>query len=99
MTEPTPRWEARATTCLYDEATTSTEIWTCLDEGIREVTGLREELADTDALNGRLSALLSRIAVALKGEEPPLVMHSWHDLPDLARALRLQVAAINKETV
>jgi len=36
----------------------------------------------------KLASLLTQVAVALRGEPPPLVMWSWHDLPLLVKALK-----------
>ena len=50
----------------------------------------RKELVDAleehVALSNRLSDILTQTVNALKGEPAPLRRHSWHDLPDLARA-------------
>lgn len=46
--------------------------------------------ADSDeahALLERLSDLLTRTVNALRGDPPPLVMWSWHDIPDLAASV------------
>lgn len=53
---------------------------------------LRAEVAELDALRGRLADLLSRTAVALRGPEPTLTRWSWHDLPERAAAA---IAAIS----
>lgn len=39
----------------------------------------------------RLGKLLADVAIALKGEELPLHLHSYHDLPDVARVLKLEL--------
>jgi hypothetical protein len=44
------------------------------------------EIQELQALSDRLSDLLSRTAVALRGPEPPLTRWSWHDLPERATA-------------
>ncbi|WP_458763616.1 hypothetical protein [Cupriavidus basilensis] len=50
------------------------------------------EQADEDAyVIDRLSKLLAGVAIALKGDEQPLMRHSYHDLPDLAAALQLEL--------
>jgi hypothetical protein len=49
---------------------------------------LREELAETNQLNGRLAQLLMSTANALKGEPDELTLHDWSDLPERARVLR-----------
>lgn len=57
-----------------------------------EIESLRTEVAELDALRDKLSGLLSRTAVALRGPEPPLTRWSWHDLPERAAAA---IAAID----
>ncbi len=44
---------------------------------------------DDAALIEKLGALLSGVAVALKGPEKPLHRHSYHDLPQIAQELKL----------
>lgn len=39
----------------------------------------------------RLSKLLAGVAIALKGEERPRHRHSFHDLPDVAQVLKLEL--------
>jgi hypothetical protein len=46
---------------------------------------LREQLQEADQVLSRMSALLTQIAAALKGEPPELATHDWSDLPELAR--------------
>jgi len=50
------------------------------------------EADELQALNDKLSSILSRTAVALRGPEPPLTRWSWHDLPERAAAA---IAAID----
>ena len=57
-----------------------------------EVEDLRRDLADNAALRERMAELLTGVAVALRGPQPPLTRWSWHDLPDRAAAA---VAAID----
>lgn len=45
---------------------------------------LRAELDKANLLVDRMSALLGRVATALKGEPAPQDMHGWADLPQLA---------------
>ena len=54
-------------------------------ERIKELDVEREGLYDSV---GVLSNLLERTANALKGEATELSMHSFHDLPEVAMALR-----------
>ena len=53
---------------------------------------LKAEKDELQALCDKLSGLLSRTAVALRGPEPPLTRWSWHDLPERAQAV---IAAID----
>jgi hypothetical protein len=52
---------------------------------------LKADLAEEAGVRMRLADLLQRIAVALKGEAPPLRAWSWHDLPEIAAALKARV--------
>ena len=54
----------------------------------RELAAVTAELADDDALRERMSDILKRTAIALRGPEPPLTAWSWHDLPELAEAAK-----------
>jgi len=53
---------------------------------------LQRDLDENEALRERLAELLTGVAVALRGPQPPLTRWSWHDLPDRAAAA---VAAID----
>lgn len=44
---------------------------------------------ELQALCDRLSDILTRTAAALKGPPPPLTLHDWSDLPEVAAAQRL----------
>jgi hypothetical protein len=58
-------------------------------EGLLDViTDLRIDADELERVNARMSTLLSQVAMALKGPEAPLTLHSWHDLPELAAALK-----------
>lgn len=50
------------------------------------VAELEAERDDDDALRERMSDILKRTAIALRGPEPPLTAWSWHDLPERAAA-------------
>lgn len=52
------------------------------------------EIAELDALRDRLSGILNRTAVALRGPEPPLTRWSWHDLPERAAAAIAAIALV-----
>ena len=47
----------------------------------------RAESDETHAILERLSDLLTRTVNTLRGDPPPLVAWSWHDIPDLAAAV------------
>ena len=53
----------------------------------RENAKLNEMSEEDDALRDLLSEKLARIAVAIKGEPPPLTLWGWHDLPELVTAM------------
>lgn len=57
-----------------------------LDRLRARVAELEAERADDDALRERMSDILKRTAIALRGQEPPLTAWSWHDLPERADA-------------
>lgn len=57
-----------------------------------EIERLNTEVAELDALRDRLAELLTGVAVALRGPQPPLTRWSWHDLPERAAAA---IAAID----
>ena len=52
--------------------------------------------AEDRALCDKLADILTRTANVLKGEPKPLHLHSWHDLPEVARRL---VATAGQNTV
>lgn len=60
-----------------------------------EVEALKRELREGDDLRERLSDILTRSVNAIRGEPEPLSLHSWHDLPELIEALRVDAARIN----
>jgi hypothetical protein len=64
------------------------------DAVMREVDRLRAEVSEVRALNDTLSNLLDSVATALKGEPKPLHRHSFHDLPDVALALRSEIETL-----
>lgn len=53
-----------------------------------EVKMLRTDLMESDEIRETLGQILTRTAAALKGDPPAGVWHSWHDLPELAAAIR-----------
>jgi hypothetical protein len=55
------------------------------------------EIEEESQLRERLSDILSRTAVALKGPNEELSLHSWHDLPEKAEELQQQLAAKDAE--
>lgn len=63
---------------------------------VRDIAALRAEVADEAAMRERLAAILTRTAAALKGEPTPLTVHSWHDLAEVAAALRNALAEVRE---
>lgn len=57
-----------------------------------EIEQLRVELRECDDLREKMSGLLRRTSVALRGPEPPMTRWTWHDLPERAAAA---IAAID----
>ncbi len=47
---------------------------------------MRRHVEESNALVDKLTGILDRVAVALKGEPDELTMHGWSDLPELAAA-------------
>ena len=58
------------------------------DRAEARVCEMQSELDECAALEDRLSEILGRVAVALKGEPRPLTSHSWHDLGEVAEKER-----------
>jgi hypothetical protein len=52
---------------------------------------MASDLKEETELRERLAAILGRTADALKGPPAELSRHSWHDLPEVAHALRQQL--------
>ncbi|AMM23203.1 hypothetical protein [Variovorax sp. PAMC 28711] len=64
-------------------------VWTAaLASGATQPSEQAEEDA---AVIDKLARLLAGVAIALKGDELPLHRHGYHDLPELAAKLRLEV--------
>jgi hypothetical protein len=59
-----------------------------------EVERLRGEVAEYDPLLTRQGDLLTRAANALRGDPPPLMSWSHHDVPELARTLADHMAKV-----
>ena len=55
------------------------------------IADLREEVAEEAAIRDKLAHLLAGVAIALKGPEPDLTRWSYHDLPDIAGKLMLEL--------
>ena len=55
-----------------------------------EADTLRADADECDALRAKLADTLTRTAEALKGPPPPLHAWGWHDLPEIAEALRAE---------
>jgi hypothetical protein len=60
----------------------------------RDNRDLRDELALATTLCDRLSSLLVGVAVALKGPQAMLQRHGFNDLPQLAEALKAELAEL-----
>ena len=73
-------------------AASAAEIWAEIERLRAENDTLREAKTENEALRERMAELLTGVAVALRGPEPPLTRWSWHDLPERAAAA---VAAID----
>ena len=54
----------------------------------------RREIEDLHNLNDRLAELLTGVCLALKGPPPPNMLYSWHDLPEVAAALKAERDAL-----
>jgi hypothetical protein len=57
-----------------------------------QLVAARSIANDESALREKLSGILTRTAIALKGPSRPLALHDWSDLPDVAAALADKVA-------
>ena len=65
-------------------------------EMAQKLSKIKAERDELTALNNKLSDLLRRTAIALKGPEPELVAWDWSDLPECAGAQRdMIIRAIN----
>lgn len=65
---------------------------------LAECERLQTEADDDDALRTRMSNLLSRTVVAVRGEHPePHTYWSWHDLPEWAALLKEHVKLTEME--
>ena len=63
-------------------------------ELLAEVKRLHESEDEYAAINQRMSDLLTRTAIAIKGDPPPLTSHDWSDLPSVVKRLRGAVTAV-----
>ncbi|MFM1991302.1 MAG: hypothetical protein RJA99_4259 [Pseudomonadota bacterium] len=72
----------------------STEHYDALIDQVRPLPDAArdDDCTDCDRLRKRMADLLTRTAISLRGEPPPLTSWSWHDLPELAAAA---IAAID----
>ena len=82
-----------------------------IHEAADEITRLRKQVAtltaqrdqlladekESDAVRDRLAKLLSETAIALNGEEEALTRHSWHDLPVLALAAKVEAELMKQQ--
>ena len=60
----------------------------------RENAELRESEHESEALRMSLSDKLTRIAVAVKGEPPPLTLWGWDDLPEVVATQAERIKAL-----
>ena len=67
-----------------------------IGEAIDAAVEMIDAAAEDRALCDKLADILTRTANVLKGEPKPLHLHSWHDLPEVARRL---VATAGQNTV
>ena len=51
-------------------------------EAASELEWQRKEINELDQLRERMSGILKKIAITVRGPEPPLKCWSWHDLPE-----------------
>jgi hypothetical protein len=64
---------------------------------VQQLTAKDAEIEEESQLRERLSDILSRTAIALKGPNEELSLHSWHDLPEKATELQQQLAEREKQ--
>jgi hypothetical protein len=62
----------------------------------KRIEELESDVDEYDALRQKMGGILSRTAVALNGPEPRLTKWSWHDLPQIALKLKLQLKRAEK---
>jgi len=55
------------------------------------------ELAELQALCDREAALLTAVAVALRGPEPPQTVYGWADLPERAKSAMREIADLKSD--
>lgn len=80
-----PGWDGHKVADLLSDAQASIQALEA------EVAGL-SVTADEDAhVIERLGTLLACVSIALKGDELPLHRHSYHDLADVADAIKLEL--------
>ncbi len=65
-----------------------------IDDLKARIASVERERDECDALRERMADLLTRTTNALKGEPAELELHSWHDLPDVAVAIRSRIDAL-----
>lgn len=61
---------------------------------MEQVRSLETEITQESQLRDRLISLLDGVAIVLKGEPPPLTLHGWHDLPELAEKIKKRVDSL-----
>lgn len=63
----------------------------------RELAEAKAREEEGDAVCQKLSALLARVAIALKGEPPDMTLWSFHDLPELVATLAIENAILKEQ--
>jgi hypothetical protein len=63
----------------------------------RELAEAKEREEEGDAVCKKLSDLLARVAIALKGEPPDMTLWSFHDLPELVATLAIENAILKEQ--
>lgn len=63
----------------------------------KELQTAKEDAEESDGVCKRLTDILRRTALALKGPAPENVWHSWHDLPEVAAKLKSLIESDSEE--
>lgn len=68
-----------------------------IEQQIKRIEYLEQELKDTDILNQNLADICSAVAIALKGPEDPLQGHDWSDLAECVNILQAGYDGLKKD--